>query len=356
MKRINADSLLVKAMWRKGTVPILKLMKVENGKGRTTNLNQTVTAPMELADGMYERVGKSWIARPDMSADEFPVAPELGKLDRGQIALDPERAQRFFAALRFVSAASSTDASRYVLNSVCLQGDGKAIKMIATDGKRLHVAELFPHTKGKCELIVPTDAVTMIAKLENGEGLGIDFDADIVVISAPGATLTTRRVVGTYPNWQQIVPNGICCGPEYVIDRGIAVTALKELEPMVMAAANAAHGNGSYSVELMLGKDSIGIEVHTTQEVYRKAVTIQATGEGYGMVSFNLGYLLAILGNFPTDKVPMMFAQDGFSPVKFGSDKECAVIMPMRNLHGNGIRDLHREKPSEDPFVTMSAA
>ena len=73
-----------------------------------------------------------------LSADEFPpvqVMPETAR--KLQFPADV-----FMAALKSVSGAMSTDESRHVINSVCVEIGADGVRLVATDGRRLHLAEL----------------------------------------------------------------------------------------------------------------------------------------------------------------------------------------------------------------------
>jgi DNA polymerase III sliding clamp (beta) subunit (PCNA family) len=73
-----------------------------------------------------------------LSAEEFPPAVVVPENAR-RIIFD---AETFIAALKTVSGAQSTDQKRYVLNGVCIELGADAVRLVATDGRRLHIAEI----------------------------------------------------------------------------------------------------------------------------------------------------------------------------------------------------------------------
>ena len=84
------------------------------------------------------RTGTMVQSVPLIPVAEFPPLP-VWPADSRVINLD---AQQFRTALKSVAVAMSTDESRYVLNGVCIEIAPDAIKLIATDGRRLHCASL----------------------------------------------------------------------------------------------------------------------------------------------------------------------------------------------------------------------
>lgn len=94
------------------------------------------------------------------SADEFPPAPKIPDTAR-RITF---AAQTFIDALRSVACAMSTDERREVINSVCIDRAADGLRLVATDGRRLHVAAL-----GQ----MPLDAETLAA-IHAAEAAGLE--------------------------------------------------------------------------------------------------------------------------------------------------------------------------------------
>jgi len=73
-----------------------------------------------------------------LPATDFPALPELGE----KIYTASFPAAKFISALKSVSLAMSTDASRYVLNGVCVEISADNVRLVATDGRRLQFVDI----------------------------------------------------------------------------------------------------------------------------------------------------------------------------------------------------------------------
>lgn len=95
-----------------------------------------------------------------------------------------------FRSLLWVSAARSSDEERFILNHVCVQRDGLEYNIIATDGKRLHVATYDPG-------MFDED----IANIEIGLYEIIAKSAKFIVIAA-----NDDLELSKFPEWKRILP------------------------------------------------------------------------------------------------------------------------------------------------------
>lgn len=96
-----------------------------------------------------------------------------------------------FRALLWVAAARSSDEERLILNHVAVQRDGLEYKIIATDGKRMHVATYDPG-------MFDDD----IANIEIGLYEVIAKSAKFIVIAA-----NDELELAKYPNWRSVLPS-----------------------------------------------------------------------------------------------------------------------------------------------------
>lgn len=94
-----------------------------------------------------------------------------------------------FKGLQWVCAARSTDDGRYVLNLINVERDGLLCKIVATDGKRLHVHTFDPGMFDDDIQMIEPGLYEVIAK-----------SGKLVVIADPEDSLT-------YPNWRAVMPD-----------------------------------------------------------------------------------------------------------------------------------------------------
>lgn len=119
--------------------------------------------------------------------------------------------------LQAMLAFTSTDETRYVLNGVlieCRKGGG--VRMVATDGRRLlaHEPEWETDRSEPVSFIFPSSVLRAVALKDYHRDIRMEFHPATQQISMVFGmagyeefTLSCKAIDGTYPSWQQIVPN-----------------------------------------------------------------------------------------------------------------------------------------------------
>ena len=110
--------------------------------------------------------------------------------------------------------AVSTDENRYVLNGLYLSFKENKLTMVATDGRRLALAEEDVELKDDdlLEVIVPTKAIQELSR-----SLGDKGDVEIQITEnqvsfglkendGTGSLIVSKLVEGAYPNYKQVIP------------------------------------------------------------------------------------------------------------------------------------------------------
>lgn len=142
----------------------------------------------------------------------------------------------FFQALKFVSFAASNGDVREYLNGVRVELTGETARFIATDGHRLHLAEV-EHASEPASFTIPNNDVKVLLRAFKASK---DTRAHAVEISV-GQSVTfdttfTRYVAGTlddyFPDWQRMIRDQhgsterVAFNPVYVEQAAKAARAL----------------------------------------------------------------------------------------------------------------------------------
>jgi DNA polymerase-3 subunit beta len=111
--------------------------------------------------------------------------------------------------------AAATEHSRFAINGVLFDREGKRLRLVATDGRRLAVATgdcVAAAGPKKSSAIIPTKALQLLSRLsgdpEATVRIAIDENQAIFGLGeGPEATvLTTRLVEGTFPPFEDVIP------------------------------------------------------------------------------------------------------------------------------------------------------
>lgn len=300
------------------TVPVKKLfgiVKELNGSEidlETDEKNVTVI-----------RCGPSYYKIHGLSAEEFPPLPKFK--DDKKVNLQQETVK---AMMRKTAFAVSTDESRYVLNGIFLSLKDNKMTMVATDGRRLALAdeEADISEKSSGEFIVPAKAVGELNRLLQEKGdAEIKFgenQASFALKDEKGFSvlLITKLIEGNYPNYKQVIPTET--KERIPLVREEFLQALRRAEIMTSDKAN--------SVKLSFGKNSLSITANTP-EVGEARESLAVNYKGKEMaIAFNPRYLIDALGALSEDEVYFELIDELSPGVLKINGPFLYVVMPMR--------------------------
>lgn len=139
-------------------------------------------------------------------------------------------------ALKAVSLAMANRDIRKYLNGVLIQSSGRTVRLVATDGHRLHMIDLpqdVPCPPLVGGVIVPRALIEWALKNSKpGQSVQITTDGATVTIAAGGASMSGAAIDERYPDYPRVLPRGVPSGevaqfqPQYVSDTYAAVNEL----------------------------------------------------------------------------------------------------------------------------------
>ena len=267
--------------------------------------------------------GASFYRINGLAAEEFPPFPKFEENHRITIGQD-----KLKSLLRKTSFAISTDESRFVLNGIYMVLKEHNVTLVATDGRRLALAEeevdMPPSSQGEC--IVPSKAINELNRLLGTQHeVEIKFTDNQVAFTLQGekgySTLIISKLIdGTYPNYRQVIPAE--AKERITLVREELLQALRRAELMTSEKSN--------SVKLSFTKNKVEITANTPEvgEV-RETIAINYSGSDIA-IAFNPIYMMDPLKNLDNDEVYLELI-DELSPglIKINAPF-LYVLMPMR--------------------------
>lgn len=250
---------------------------------------------------------------------------------------------------RMTSYAISNDETRYVLNGAFLQFKADKLTMVATDGRRLAMAEqdLEFLKANEVEGILPTKAVNELMHLlgEKGEVHAIVTDNkmafEMQVSAAPAVTgaataekgkeekpkgdspnlmIVSKLIEGNYPNYRQVIPSE--CKERVTIERESLLTALRRAALLCTEKSN--------SVKLQFTKNSLAV-IAKSPDVGEARETLAINYKGKDIaVAFNPDYMMDPLRNLDSDEVHLELIDELSPGVIKVNAPFLYVLMPMR--------------------------
>ncbi len=262
-----------------------------------------------------------------MPAEDFPALPRFDKVPF--VAVE---ATRLLDLVEKTAFAVSSDETRYNLNGVFFEPSGGKIRLVATDGHRLSLAEddVEGEFKLKKGVILPKKGLFELKKLlaeaaESGEEKpagDLGFVESSAIFRRPGVVLVMRLIEGMFPDYRQVIPKA----GEKVVHLG-RQRFLETLRRVSLLSSDKSH---AVKLELAAGALRVLSQNPDLGEA-KEEIPVEYQGEPL-KIGFNARYLMDVLQVLGQDEVVLELADD-LSPgvVKpAGAEGYTSVIMPMR--------------------------
>lgn len=300
------------------TVPVKRLF----GIVRELN-NVEIDLDVDEKHNCVVRSGASFYRINGLSADEFP--PLQSFKEEKKVTLPQET---FKSMLKRTSFAISSDESRYVLNGIYISLKDHKVTMVATDGRRLALAdeESDINEKSQGEFIVPSKTVNELNRLLQDKGeLDLRFSenqASFTLRDEKNNTvlIITKLIEGNYPNYRQVIPAEM--KERVALQREEFLHALRRAEIMTSEKSN--------SVKLSFGKNKLEITANSPEVGEAKeSMAVNYKGPDIA-IAFNPRYMIEPLTALPNDEVFLELIDELSPGVLKINGPFLYVVMPMR--------------------------
>jgi DNA polymerase-3 subunit beta len=230
--------------------------------------------------------------------------------------------------------AASTDETKQVLTGVHLVGTQESLEFAATDGHRLAVVNI-PTEQGEDEsetaiadfaVTIPGKALREVERLLTSvseEKVSLLSDDTHVVFSVGDRSITTRKLEGAYPAYQQLIP------------RQFARTVTMERKRLLSGTERVSvlSDQKNNLVKFQLRNDNQLTLVVEAQDLgnAKENLPIELMGEEID-IAFNVRYLVDGLKVLPSGDIQMQL-NEGNQPVIFtplGGLKMTYLVMPVQ--------------------------
>jgi DNA polymerase-3 subunit beta len=164
--------------------------------------NQDVHFVKEENDWVKLSCGKSKFRLAGVSRDQFPEVPDFRST--------PQKlsAKTFNYFIQHTSFAITQEQSRFTLSGAKFMVDNGMVRMVTTDGHRLAFIEKAEAVEGTMDTLIPKKALIELTKIARDSDGEVSFgeDPNHIYFEVDGRLLITRKLTGTFPNYEMVIP------------------------------------------------------------------------------------------------------------------------------------------------------
>lgn len=283
------------------------------------SLTQDQTLSFELDEQWLTiRAGKSKFKLMTMPVDQFPLI--LFSDTEAKVAL-PQK--DVLTALQQTSFAMAVHDVRQFLNGMLLDFKDGQLKLVATDGHRLSMAELECDAAISLKKIVPRKAILELIKLlDNGDAsLLIELAQNKIRFTSDEGQLVTGLIQGDYPDYTRLLPGAQ--------SHSISLS-VQDLKAALVRASILSHDRFK-AASFHFSADNLVIESENAQhENIKEEVQISSSVDALS-ISFNIVYVMDVLSNIDSEAL-VFEASAGHKAVTLkpaSGDAVTHIVMPL---------------------------
>ena len=212
-----------------------------------------------------------------VSKENFPEVPSFKS---APLKLSAKVFNQFIHLTGF---AITQEQSRFTLSGAkFMVGDG-AIKMVTTDGHRLAYIEKKDTLEGAMDALIPKKALSELVKIARDDSGDVSFgeDTNHIYFEVGGRLLITRKLTGTFPNYEMVIPKNN--DKTVTFDADEMKSAIRRVSLMA--------DERTRSVKLTIRDNEIEIGAQSSEEgEANEAIAAEYTGEEV-QIGFNSQYV-----------------------------------------------------------------
>ena len=280
---------------------------------------------VSLKEGNYVEVssGRSHFRLPGLPSSDFPEMPE--KPSAKPVSVDPEL---FCRLVESVVQFASADETRYNLAGVLLENSGGSLRMVATDGHRLAMAEGEAAGIGDListgRILAPKKGILEIAKLaESGPGsIELSASEKFLFASKGDTEIWVRLLDADFPDYRQVIPK----------DNPLAAAVKRDAFAEVLRRVSVMSPDKVHSVRLSLSGKQLEISSNSPDHGEAQDL-LEVDYDGPALkIGFNGKYLQDAVSGIREEKMVLQM-KDEVSQVILRPENDASyisIVMPMR--------------------------
>ncbi len=273
------------------------------------------------------RCGRSRFTLSTLPAADYPASDALG--DVLSVTIAQGELKRIIDLTQFAMAQQDV---RYYLNGMLFELSDTRLRVVATDGHRLAMAEMtLPEPvnidgDSPRQLIVPRKGVLELGRLLDSSDalMTLAIGPSSIRATVGDVTFSSKLVDGRFPDYERVIPAHSDDDKHVIADR--------ETVRQSLARASILSNEKYRAIRLNLRSHALHVIANNPeQEEAEDEVEVAFEGEELE-IGFNVSYLMDALANVPSETVSIFLTDASSSCLILPEGREdCQyVVMPMR--------------------------
>ncbi|MBL1208762.1 DNA polymerase III subunit beta [Geminocystis sp. GBBB08] len=245
-----------------------------------------------------------------VSGDEFPELPTIEKKESFLLPISA-----LIEGLKGTLFSASTDETKQVLTGVHLTRHLNILEFAATDGHRLAVVKTTEESSDEdtetgvsdeqnFSLTIPSRALRELEKMlssgKENEAVALYVDNGQLVFELGNQHLTSRKLEGGYPNYNQLIPTKF--------ERKMIVDRKRVIEGLERVSVFADQKNNLVKFKLDPDNNQVILSVEAKELGNAKeSFSVEIYGDGAFEIGFNIKYLMEGLKALSANEITFHF-------------------------------------------------
>ncbi len=241
---------------------------------------------LDNADVHFKKEENEWV-KVHCSKSNFRLAgvarenfPEFPSFRAAPMKLSAKVFNHF---IQNTSFAITQEQSRFTLSGAKFLVENGSVKMVTTDGHRLAYIEKNEGIDGSIDTLIPKKALIELTKISRDSLGDVSFgeDSNHIYFEVDGRLLITRKLSGTFPNYEMVIPKG---------NDKVAIFDCEEMKAAIRRVSLMADER-TRSVKFHIKPNEIKITSHAAEEGEADEIVMADYDGEEVQVGFNAQYL-----------------------------------------------------------------
>ena len=193
---MNKNQIAALEMRRKSPIPVLRLIKIENGIARISDFETNYLTKVDVDDGLYSIEGNQ-LVQAEPRGEEFPIL-ELGEKIQ-EIELEKNTLLPFF---------NYTDKKSIHKYAKCIHFNSidEKLNIVATNGHIMRSKSFPIEFDGQCSALIENIMKNVLKRMAK-TSLKISFYEKHVGFESADEQVIVEKLDETYPDYQSVIPS-----------------------------------------------------------------------------------------------------------------------------------------------------